>query len=125
MIIGIDASRANSKERTGTEWYSFFVIEELKKIDTQNEYRLYSKSPLEGDLGKLKQNFKSAVLKWPPAFLWTQLRSNISSALTALAFKHSSPQEQRAWADQLGNRRSYLLNRFRFMDRTPGRLRRG
>lgn len=32
MIIGIDASRANKKQRTGTEWYSYFLIEEFKKI---------------------------------------------------------------------------------------------
>lgn len=32
MIIGIDASRANKPNKTGTEWYSWHLIEELKKI---------------------------------------------------------------------------------------------
>ncbi len=32
MVIGIDASRANVKERTGVEWYSYYLIEELKKL---------------------------------------------------------------------------------------------
>ena len=33
MIIGIDASRANESERTGTEWYSYHLIQEFKKLD--------------------------------------------------------------------------------------------
>lgn len=32
MIIGIDASRANKSNKTGTEWYSWHLIEELKRI---------------------------------------------------------------------------------------------
>jgi len=32
MIIGIDASRANKNKRTGTEWYSYHLIQELKKM---------------------------------------------------------------------------------------------
>ncbi len=32
MLIGIDASRANTHEKTGTEWYSYFLIEEWKKM---------------------------------------------------------------------------------------------
>ena len=30
MIIGIDASRANRDNKTGTEWYSYLLIEHLK-----------------------------------------------------------------------------------------------
>lgn len=74
MIIGIDASRANKKERTGTEWYSYFVIEELKKIGSSDRFCLYSKTPLEGDLGALPANFESRILSWPPGYLWTQAR---------------------------------------------------
>jgi glycosyltransferase involved in cell wall biosynthesis len=74
MLIGIDASRANLQNKTGTEWYSYFLIQELKKLDTQNQYRLYSKEPLTGDLGNLPSNFQSRVLAWPPRFLWTQKR---------------------------------------------------
>ena len=41
MLIGIDASRANRKRKTGTEWYSFYLIENLAKLDKNNTYRLY------------------------------------------------------------------------------------
>lgn len=76
MIIGIDASRANKTQRTGTEWYSYFVIEELKKLrgDIMCQFILYSREPLRGDLAKLPPNFESRVLAWPPKFLWTQIR---------------------------------------------------
>ncbi len=75
MIIGIDASRANKKEKTGTEWYSYHVIEELKKLDTEGvQFVLYSKEKLEGDLAELPKTWKSKVLRWPPGKLWTQFR---------------------------------------------------
>ena len=32
MLIGIDASRANLVRKTGVEWYSYHLINELKKI---------------------------------------------------------------------------------------------
>ena len=78
MTIGIDASRANLKKKTGTEWYAFYLIEELKKV-IPAEYRviLYSKEPLQGDLGKLPVNWKNKVLNWPPKFLWTQMRMSL------------------------------------------------
>src|SRR3989339_716774 len=37
ILIGIDASRANKIKKTGTEWYSYHLIQELKKID-KNKY---------------------------------------------------------------------------------------
>lgn len=74
MTIGIDASRANKIQKTGVEWYSYYLIEELKKIDRQNRYILYSDKPLQGELAKLPPNWKSRVLKWLPKFLWTQIR---------------------------------------------------
>ena len=36
MLIGIDASRANRKFKGGTEWYSYYLIRELAKIDSTN-----------------------------------------------------------------------------------------
>lgn len=75
MSIGIDASRANEKQKTGTEWYSFYLIEEIKKIAPPDmEFILYSKDKLNYGLEKLPNNFKSKVLNWPLKFLWTQLR---------------------------------------------------
>lgn len=75
MIIGIDASRANVKNKTGTEWYAFYIIEEIKKMaDPQDQFILYSKKKLNGVLAKLPPNFTSKILRWPPKYLWTQLR---------------------------------------------------
>lgn len=75
MVIGIDASRANAKKKTGTEWYSYHVIQELKKIiPLEHRVVLYSRESLRGELGILPEGWSSRVLTWPPQFLWTQLR---------------------------------------------------
>ncbi len=96
MIIGIDASRANVKQKTGTEWYSYYLIKYLAQIDSENEYILYTDKPLEGGLSNLSNfnesvlfseplfdkngyqvinsphdNFKAKVLRWPFLSLWT------------------------------------------------------
>lgn len=77
MVIGIDASRANLSKRTGTEWYSYNLIINLAKIDSQNRYFLYSKEPLQEELRDLPPNFKNKVLNWPPRRLWTQIRLSL------------------------------------------------
>lgn len=75
MIIGIDASRANHQEKTGVEWYAFFVIQELKKIlPSDVRIILYSDVPLQGELADLPQNWSSKVLSWRPKRFWTQIR---------------------------------------------------
>jgi len=97
MLIGIDASRANRKFKGGTEWYSYYLIRELAKIDSKNQYILYSDKPLVGGLADLTvenhaagqgiinsygwqqikspfNNFRVKILKWPFAFFWTQIR---------------------------------------------------
>jgi glycosyltransferase involved in cell wall biosynthesis len=71
MKIGIDASRANKPHKTGVEWYSYHIIEELKKIDKDNHYFLYTDKPLEGELGKCPDNFEEVVLKWWLPRFWT------------------------------------------------------
>ncbi len=62
MLIGIDASRANKDHRSGTEWYSYYVIRWLAKIDSKNQYILYSDKPLKGGLLDLatKQHFDTS-----------------------------------------------------------------
>lgn len=73
--IAIDASRANKDHKTGTEWYSYHVIEELKKIIPESvQVVLYTPRPLQGALGRLPANWQEKVLSWPPRYLWTQLR---------------------------------------------------
>ena len=97
MLIGIDASRANRKFKGGTEWYSYYLIKELAKIDSKNQYILYSDQPMVGGLadlttedqtvgpGKIDSkgwqeikslfgNFRVKVLKWPLPYFWTQIR---------------------------------------------------
>jgi len=79
MTIGIDASRANKDKKTGTEWYSFFLIQELKKIikDEKHKVILYSRSPLKGDLAYLPANWENKILRWPLLYLWTQCRLSL------------------------------------------------
>ena len=75
MIIGIDASRANKKEKTGVEWYAWHVIEELKKIIPEDHrVILYSDEPIIGALALLPKHWESRILHWPPKRLWTQVR---------------------------------------------------
>lgn len=75
MVIGIDASRGNDAHRTGTEWYSFHLINKLKTtIPSTEKVILYSKEPLREDWGQLPPNWSSKVLSWKPGLLWTQLR---------------------------------------------------
>jgi len=61
-------------QKTGTEWYSYFLIEEFKKIDLDNRFVLYSKNQLEGELGNTPSNFENKILSWPLGFFWTQIR---------------------------------------------------
>lgn len=71
MLIGIDASRANLKEKTGVEWYGYHLIRELAKIDTKNQYRLYTWEPLRDDLANLPDNFEEVVV--PNSRFWSYL----------------------------------------------------
>jgi glycosyltransferase involved in cell wall biosynthesis len=74
MIIGIDASRANRKNKTGTEWYSFYLIKNLAIIDKKNQYILYlDKDPLPEleNIIKDSANFSFKILNWPFTSFWT------------------------------------------------------
>lgn len=96
--IGIDASRANRKHKSGTEWYAYHLIREIAKLDKENEYLLYSDKELTADLtdltgakaGEVKfddqgyqlikspyNNFKAKILNWPFNFFWTQGRLSL------------------------------------------------
>lgn len=74
MLIGIDASRANRKRKTGTEWYSFYLIANLAKLDQQNIYRLYIDDEPSPELQaaiKDNPNFSIKFLNWPFYSFWT------------------------------------------------------
>ncbi len=68
MIIGVDASRAFVRERTGTENYSYKLLEALGKIDSRNRYIVYTRT-FKGSTLKGKQ-FGWRKIGWPR--LWTQ-----------------------------------------------------
>jgi len=76
MLIGIDASRANKKNKTGVEWYSYYLIQALKEIPLKSgdKFILYSKDKLKGDLAYLPNNWQNKVLSWPFKYIWTHIR---------------------------------------------------
>ena len=74
MVIGIDASRANLKRKTGTEWYAFYLIKNLAQIDRDNHYLLYLNEDPSAELQaavKDNPNFSLKVLHWPFRSFWT------------------------------------------------------
>lgn len=74
MILGIDASRANVREKTGVEWYAWRIIQELKTIIPPDvRVVLYSREPLEGALADLPPSWESRIIKTPFNRLWTHL----------------------------------------------------
>lgn len=75
MRIGIDASRANLAQRTGTEWYAFHLTRAFfAYLRPTDKVLLYVKEPLRPEWGSLPANVHVRVLRWPPRKLWTQLR---------------------------------------------------
>ena len=74
MIIGIDASRANSLEKTGTEFYSWYLIRELTRQHPEHRFRLYTREPLRDGLEQLGEHVEARVLIWRPGLLWSHLR---------------------------------------------------
>lgn len=71
MIIGIDASRAVKKQRTGTENYSRSLIFWLANIDKNNHYRLYVGPDYAGDFNQLGKNFELKIIANKK--YWTQV----------------------------------------------------
>lgn len=104
MIIGIDASRANRTHKSGTEWYSYYLIKYFAQLDKDNQFILYTDKPLSASLADLTSldfisqekefvpsydrdgyqiiksphhNFKAKVLHWPFSYFWTLGRLSI------------------------------------------------
>ena len=76
MIIGFDGSRAFNKHKTGTENYSFQLLQHLSKIDTENNYVIYIRPGFEIEKG-WPGNFKFKVLNFK--LLWTQVGLALST----------------------------------------------
>lgn len=84
MTIGIDASRANLLHKTGTEWYSFYLIKNLAEIDKENTYWLYLNKPARPELVeavKNNPNFSFKLLDWPFFSFWTLGRLTLEMLL--------------------------------------------
>lgn len=74
MVIGLDASRANIAERTGTEKYAREVIQRMLPLLRQHHVRLYVREPLLPDWPELESHVEVRVLNWAPGLLWSHLR---------------------------------------------------
>lgn len=70
MLIGFDGSRAFTKDKTGTENYSYNLLKNLALVDTKNSYLIYLRPEVQVD-GKWPDNFKFKTINFPR--LWTQI----------------------------------------------------
>jgi len=76
-LIAIEAARPNRRQKTGTEWYGYHVIQQMKKIADPREDRfiLYSNSPLHSGLEKMpNKSWREKELGWLLPRFWTQGR---------------------------------------------------
>jgi glycosyltransferase involved in cell wall biosynthesis len=74
MIIGIDASRAVTRQRTGTEAYAYFLIQALIPLAAQrgHQLRLYFNQPPPPHLFPNADFIEQVVIPFPR--LWTHVR---------------------------------------------------
>jgi len=65
-ILAIDASSANKTQRSGVEWYAYYLIEAMKTraLAAGERVVLFSPTPLVGPLAELPTGWESKVLKW-------------------------------------------------------------
>ncbi|OGI24009.1 MAG: hypothetical protein A3E91_03150 [Candidatus Moranbacteria bacterium RIFCSPHIGHO2_12_FULL_40_10] len=78
MRIGIDASRAFQKNRTGIEEYSYQVIKNLMNKLNKHEVILYLRKNQTVNF-KLPDNWKIKIIRFP--YLWTQLGLSLEMLL--------------------------------------------
>ncbi|MDO8505243.1 MAG: glycosyltransferase family 1 protein [bacterium] len=88
MILGIDASRAVKKEKTGVEWYSYFLLRAMEKCMPEGwRVKCYVSSlpspdpiaigsPSPAGRGEGEGNWQWRVLKWIGRG-WTQVRLSL------------------------------------------------
>jgi len=74
MVIGIDASRAATKQRTGTEAYALFLIQALisRTAHTEHHLRLYFNQPPDESLFRESEHVERVVIPFPR--LWSHIR---------------------------------------------------
>jgi len=71
MVIGIDASRASTQHKTGTEWYSYHIIRSLLADYSQHQYKLYVPHGADVCFSASTQAIVKKI-SWPCSFFWTQ-----------------------------------------------------
>jgi len=74
MKIGLEATRANKRQKTGTEWYAWHIIQQFKKIGLSDQFTVFYNDQLEPALQDAPANFYFKQLAWPFKKLWTHLR---------------------------------------------------
>ena len=82
MLIGIDASRAAVRHRTGTEIYSVHVIRELLRLGRQHQFRLYTNGALPAGLlwsGVAPAHVEIRSIPFPR--LWTHSRLSLETLI--------------------------------------------
>lgn len=79
MWIGVEASRANRAQRTGVEWYACHLMRELAALPeaASHQWTAYTETPLRPDLRAWIPGWQERVLRWPPKYLWTQVRLSL------------------------------------------------
>ncbi len=82
MIIGVDAgalSITDDRLKVGVYRVTLHLLQELSKIDTKNEYRLYSFLPLDRNvMNEFGTNMQNVVVR--PAFGWSAIQLPIELA---------------------------------------------
>lgn len=81
MLVGIDASRAFIKNRTGIEEYSYQVIKHLVNELSEHEVVLYVRDGQQSIVNsqKFPNNWKVRVIRWP--YLWSQIGLSLEMLL--------------------------------------------
>ncbi|MBT4849834.1 glycosyltransferase family 4 protein [Candidatus Parcubacteria bacterium] len=77
MTIGLEATRANKKYKTGTEWYAWHLLQQFKKLDHENKFVVYYNNILADALKETPANFVIKNLPWPFKKFWTHMRLSL------------------------------------------------
>lgn len=75
--IGLEITRANKNNKTGTEWYAWHLFQQFKELDKYNKFYIYFNKDLAEKLKEIPANFYLKRLLWPFNKFWTHIRLSI------------------------------------------------
>ena len=75
--IGLEITRANKNNKTGTEWYAWYLFQKFKELDNTNKFFVYFNNDLSENLKEIPANFYLKRLLWPFKKFWTHIRLSI------------------------------------------------